>query len=128
MQTPTRFSIGNDNLIAIDGEGGAQVMQSLEGIAPDVGKYIVEFAFGDIYSRPKLDFRQREIITLSSLAAIGGAEAQLRVHINAALNVDITEETIIEVFIQAIPYIGFPRVLNAIFTAKDVFEQKATEQ
>lgn len=128
MQTPTRFSIGNDNLIAIDGEGGAQVMQSLEGIAPDVGKYIVEFAFGDIYSRPKLDFRQREIITLSSLAAIGGTEAQLRVHINAALNVGITEETIIEVFIQAIPYIGFPRVLNAIFTAKDVFEQKATEQ
>ena len=54
----------------------------------------------------------------------GGCEPQLEVHINGALNVGVSAEKIIETFTQCIPYVGFPRVLNAIFTAKKVFAQQ----
>jgi 4-carboxymuconolactone decarboxylase len=81
----------------------------------------VEFGFGDIYCRENLDLKEREMITLSSLLTLGGCEAQLDVHINGALNVGITPEKIIEIFMQCIPYTGFPRVLNAVGVAKKVF-------
>lgn len=118
----TRFDRGMELLERIDGRGGAAVLQSLEDIAPDLGRYIVEFAFGDIYPREGLDLREREMITLASLLAAGGCEPQLEVHINAALNVGVLPETIVETFLQCVPYTGFPRVLNAVFTAKRVFD------
>lgn len=117
----TRFMQGMEQLKAIDGKGGENVIRSLEDIAPDLGKFIVEFAFGDIYTRQGLTTAERELITLSSLLTIGGCEPQLEVHINGALNVGITPERIIETFLQCIPYTGFPKVLNAVFVAKKVF-------
>lgn len=121
----TRFSLGSEKLKEIDGAGGENVIRSLEGVAPDVGKYIVEFAFGDIYSRKGLSLQEREMITITSLLTAGGCGPQLEVHINGALNVGIPPEKIIETFIQCIPYTGFPRVLNAIFTAKKVFAERS---
>lgn len=118
----TRFERGMELLNSIDGRGGEAVIRSLEGIAPDLGRYIVEFAFGDIYSRKGLSLREREMATLASLLTAGGCEPQLEVHINAALNVGIPPETVIEVFLQCVPYTGFPRVLNAVFSARRVFD------
>jgi len=117
----TRFMQGMEQLKAIDGKGGENVIRSLEDIAPDLGKFIIEFAFGDIYTRQGLTTAERELITLSSLLTAGGCEPQLEVHINGALNVGITPERIIETFLQCIPYTGFPKVLNAVFVAKKVF-------
>lgn len=118
----TRFHIGMENLKQIDGKGGEAVIQSLESISPDLGRYIVEFAFGDIYARRGLSPQEREMITLASLLTAGGCEPQLKVHINGALNVGIAHEKIIEIFLQCIPYTGFPKVLNAVTVAKMVFE------
>ncbi len=120
----SRFEAGIKNLAEIDGKGGEQVIHSLEDIAPDLGKYIVEFAFGDIYARNGLTVKEREMITISSLLTAGGCEPQLEVHINGALNVGITPDNIIETFIQCIPYTGFPKVLNAVNTAKKVFRER----
>lgn len=120
----TRYTIGLKNLSKVDGKGGDAVIQSLEGIAPDLGKYIIEFAFGDIYSRPELSLQERELITITSLLTAGGCEPQLTVHINSALNTGITPSKIIETFIHCVPYVGFPRVLNAVFTAKKVFTEQ----
>ena len=120
----SRFEAGIKNLAEIDGKGGEQVIHSLENIAPDLGKYIVEFAFGDIYARNGLTVKEREMITISSLLTAGGCEPQLEVHINGALNVGITPDKIIETFIQCIPYTGFPKVLNAVNTAKKVFHER----
>lgn len=117
----SRYELGVNKLKEVDGTGGTGVVESLKDIAPDLGKYIIEFAFGDIYTRPSLDLKQRELVTLSTLAALGGCEKQLDVHINGALNVRISKEKIIEVFIQCIPYLGFPKVLNAVSVAKNVF-------
>lgn len=117
----TRFKIGLENLRKIDGSSGEAVIQSLENIAPDLGKYIVEFAFGDIYNRNGLTLQEREMITLASLLTAGGCEAQLEVHIAAALHVGLSQEKVIETFLQCIPYTGFPKVLNAISVAKRLF-------
>ncbi|MDE6433042.1 MAG: carboxymuconolactone decarboxylase family protein [Lachnospiraceae bacterium] len=120
----TRFTQGMEQLKAIDGKGGENVIKSLEDIAPDLGKFIVEFAFGDIYTREGLTTEEREMITLSSLLTAGGCEPQLEVHINGALNVGISPEKVIETFLQCIPYTGFPKVLNAVFVAKKVFAER----
>lgn len=119
----TRYESGMEMLRRIDGAGGEKVIRSLENIAPDIGRQIIEFAFGDIYTRKTLTLQEREMITIASLLAIGGCEPQLEVHINGSLNVGISPEKIIETFMQCIPYTGFPRVLNAVATAKKVFAE-----
>ena len=119
-----RFIQGMEQLKAIDGKGGENVIKSLEDIAPDLGKFIIEFAFGDIYTRQELTTEEREMITLSSLLTAGGCEPQLEVHINGALNVGISPKKVIETLLQCIPYTGFPKVLNAIFTAKKVITER----
>lgn len=120
----TRFTQGMEQLKSIDGKGGENVIKSLEDIAPDLGKFIVAFAFGDIYTREGLTTEEREMITLSSLLTAGGCEPQLEVHIGGALNVGISPEKVIETFLQCIPYTGFPKVLNAVFVAKKVFAER----
>ncbi|QQO08847.1 carboxymuconolactone decarboxylase family protein [Breznakiella homolactica] len=120
----SRFAVGSHNLSQVDGHAGKKVIASLADIAPDLGKYIIEFAFGDIYSRDGLSLEEREMITVTALLASGGCEAQLEVHINGSLNVGISPRKIIEIFIHCIPYTGFPRVLNAVNTAKKVFSER----
>lgn len=120
----TQFEKGLEQLQKIDGEVGQKVIDSLSAIALDLGKIIIEFAFGDIYTRGELNLQECELITFSSLLTAGGCEAQLAVHINAALNVGISKEKIIECLMQCIPYTGFPKVLNAVFVAKKVFKEK----
>lgn len=120
----TRFEVGMEQLKMVDGIGGENVIKSLEKIAPDVGRFIVEFAFADIYTRGDLSLQEREMITITSLLTSGGCEPQLGVHINGALNVGISPKKIIETFIQCIPYVGFPKVLNAITVAKKIFTNR----
>ena len=108
----------------VDAEGGQRVIDSLKDVAPDLGRYVVEFAYGEIYQRSALDLRQRQLVTISALTTLGGAEPQLEVHINAGLNVGLTAREVVEAILHCIPYTGVPRVLNAIFVAKRVFEQR----
>ena len=119
-----RFERGMELLDRIDGGGGGAVLRSLEGVAPDLGRYIAEFAFGDVYARPGLSLEEREMITLASLLTAGGCEPQLEVPLSAALNVGLSPEKIVETLLQCVPYTGFPRVLNAVFAAKRVFEKR----
>ena len=120
----SKFEQGLQKLSEVDGTAGENVINALRDIAPDLGKYIVEFAFGDIYCRDEVTLQEREMITLSSLLAQGGCETQLEVHINGALNVGITPKKVIETFMQCIPYTGFPRVLNAVGVARKVFNAR----
>jgi 4-carboxymuconolactone decarboxylase len=119
-----RYKRGWEKLKEIDGEAGERVIESLKDIAPDLGRYTIEFPFGDIYSRPGLDLKSREIATVAALTALGNAAPQLKVHINAALNVDCTREEIVEVIMQMAIYAGFPAALNGMFVAKNVFKER----
>jgi len=92
-----RYTRGWEKLREIDGSRGQQVIESLKDIAPEFGRYLIEFPFGDIYSRPGLDLKAREIATIAALTALGNAAPQLKVHLNAALNVGCTQQEIIEV-------------------------------
>ena len=119
-----RYEKGLKKLNERDDKAGEQVIADLKNIAPDLGRYIIEFVFGDIYCRDVLSLQEREIITITSLLTAGGCEPQLEVHINASLNVGIQPEKIIETFIQCVPYVGFPKVLNAVNVAKKVFAER----
>jgi 4-carboxymuconolactone decarboxylase len=116
-----RFYRGWQQLEAIDGAAGKQVIDSLQAIAPDLARYVIEFPFGDIYTRPGLDLKSREIATIAALTAMGNAQPQLKVHIQAALNVGCTREEIVEVVIQMAVYAGFPAALNGMTAVKEVF-------
>jgi 4-carboxymuconolactone decarboxylase len=123
-KTESRYERGTRALNEIDGEGGAKVIASLADIAPDFGRYIIEFPFGDIYSRPGLDLRGREIATIAALTALGNAAPQLKVHIAAGLNVGLSREEIVETIMQMAVYAGFPAALNGLFAAKEVFADR----
>lgn len=120
----TRYERGLRKLAEIDGTAGEQVIASLADIAPDFARYLIEFPFGDIYARPGLDGKSREIATVAALTALGTAGPQLRVHIHAALNVGCTEQEVVETIMQMAVYAGFPAALNGLFAARDVFEEK----
>ena len=97
------------------------MVAALADIAPDFADYVLEFPFGDIYSRPGLDLRSREVATIAALAAMGNAQPQLKVHIEAGLNVGLSRQEITEILIQMAVYAGFPAALNGLFAAKEVF-------
>jgi 4-carboxymuconolactone decarboxylase len=100
----------------------------LHDIAPDFARYLIEFPFGDIYSRPGLDLRSREIAVVAALTAMGNAAPQLKVHIQGALNVGVTQDEVVEVMMQMAVYAGFPAALNGLFAAKEVFSARAPAQ
>ena len=116
-----RYRRGLDLLNALDREQGARILAALDGIAPDFSRLLVEFAFGDICARPGLDLKTREIATVAALTALGTAPAQLRVHIQAALNLGWTREELVEAIMQMAVYAGFPAALNGLAAAKEVF-------
>lgn len=121
-----RLERGRRKLAEIDGEAGERVVAALADIAPDFARYLIEFPFGDIYCRPGLDLKSREIATVAALTAMGNATPQLEVHIEAGLNVGLTREEIVETIMQMAVYAGFPAALNGLFAAKKVFAARGT--
>lgn len=121
MNTATRYERGLEKLKEIDGEIGERVVASLADLAPDFARYLIEFPFGDIYSRSGLDLKSREIAVVAALTAMGNAAPQLKVHIQGALNVGVSREEVIETIMQMAVYAGFPAALNGLFAAREVF-------
>lgn len=111
-----RLKKGLEKLKEVDGEEGIKIVQKLG----DLGDYITEFGFGDIYSREGLSIRDREIATIAMLVCMGGRESQLKVHINAGLNAGLSTEEIEEIIIQSVLYAGFPTAINALNILKRV--------
>lgn len=124
-QENPRLANGLAKLAEVDGEGGQKVIDALQDIAPDFGRLMVEFAFGDIYSRPGLSLKTREIAVVAALTALGTAGPQLRVHLQGALNVGATREEIVETIMMMGVYAGFPAALNGLFAAREVFAAQA---
>lgn len=103
--------------------GEMDIGEAFQDLVPELPKYVVEFAFGEIYSRPEIENKQKVIATISALVAQGSAP-QTRLHINTGLNVGLKPEEIVGCIVHLIPYVGFPRVLNALKVAKEVFEER----
>lgn len=120
----TRYQRGLEKLREIDGEAGQRVIDALAPIAPDFARCLIEFPFGDIYSRPNLDLKSREIATVAALTALGNATLQLKVHVHGALNVGCSRDEIVELMMQMAVYAGFPAALNGLFAAQEVFKER----
>jgi 4-carboxymuconolactone decarboxylase len=127
-QAESRLARGRRALSQIDGAAGQRVVDSLADIAPDFARYLLEFPFGDIYSRPGLDLRAREIATIAALTAMGDAAPQLKVHVAAGLNVGLTREEIVEIIMQMAVYAGFPAALNGLSAAREAFASHQAER
>jgi len=125
MNNP-RFDLGLALLSKIDGDAGHNVIESLQDICPDLARFTIEYPFGDIYSRPNLDLKSREIATVAALTALGNCRPQLKVHLNAALNVGCSEDEIKEVLLQMSVYAGFPSALNGMFAFKEVLQERGS--
>ena len=80
-----KYDIGFNRFKNIYGESGIRVLQNVNQTSPDMVKYIIEFAFGEIYNRKGLDIKSREIVSISSLLTLGNAVPQLKSHIHGAL-------------------------------------------
>ena len=119
-----RYTRGVRRLAEVDGEAGQRVIDAMQSVAPDLARYVIEFGFGDVYSRDGLDLRTRELATVAGLVALGHAQPQLKVHVHGALNVGCTPAEIVEVIIQMVLYAGFPAAINAAASARDVFAER----
>lgn len=119
----TRYTRGQEALARIHGHIGEGVMNELSNIAPDFARFIIEFPYGDIYSREGLSPKERQIATIASLVTLGNAPTELKAHIQGAVNVGCSQAEIVEVIMQMAVYAGFPAAVNALLVAKDVFAE-----
>lgn len=118
---------GEEMLERVDGRAGIRVVESLASSFPEFANYVLEYPFGDIYSRSGLGLREREIAAVAALCAMGNAAPQLRVHLHAPLNVGCTPQEILEVLMQMSVYAGFPAALNGLTAMKDVFDAEGIQ-
>lgn len=116
-----RFARGSEVLRRTHGKAGDDIVEGLADVAPDLGRMVVEFAFGDLYARPGLGLRERQIATVAALTALGTAPDQLQTHIEAALHLGITREEVVEIIMQMAAYAGFPAALNGVAAAREAF-------
>lgn len=121
-----RFTKGLETIQQYVTEEEAAAMvehDALADIAPDLRKMIIEFAYGDIYSRPGLDAKSRALVVITSVVT-QGAGPQTKTHIKRGLHAGLTQTEITEALLQLVPYVGFPRVQNALTIAQQVFQEK----
>ncbi|MBQ2666035.1 carboxymuconolactone decarboxylase family protein [Methanobrevibacter sp.] len=119
----TRYEKGKETLENIQERSVEEIFKDLEDIAPDLSRFVIEFPYSEIYTREELDLKTREICTVAALTVLGTV-AQLKDHINAALNVGNSPREIVEIIMQMSAYCGFPKSINAMVAAKEVFAQR----
>lgn len=122
-ESADRFERGARILKQVNDVETERLLAAFSDVAPNLGRYIVEFAYGDIYSRPELDPSRRELVILGALTALG-RDAEVEIHLHSALNVGLTPTEIVEALVQVLPYAGFPPVQTAVMIARKVFTER----
>ncbi len=118
-----RYARGLEVLRAVAGDAGTALAAALSDVSPDLAHHLVAWGFGDMYARPALSPRDRQLVTLGALTALG-TEPQIEAQVHAALNVGLTAAQVVETLLHTAPYVGFPRALNATLAAKRVFDRR----
>ncbi len=124
VEEDTRF---NNGLAAQQNIFGAENINNMRNAAPPALKHIQDYlsayCFGDFYTRKTLDLKMRELITFCAIITLGGCEPQAKAHAAANISVGNTREMLIDAITQCLPFIGFPRTLNAISCIDSVTSQ-----
>jgi 4-carboxymuconolactone decarboxylase len=122
----SRYDLGLATMRKMFGPGIDSALASLESASPGLARCLVEFPFADVYTRPGLELKTREMLTIAALTVLGYPQAELKDHVRGALNVGVTSDQILEIILQMAVYAGFPAALEAVKTAAHVFaEQKS---
>lgn len=122
----TRMEAGESKQMEIFGDRMHGFAQSGPEETRHINAWLVDNCFGDYYTRGGLSTREREMVTFCFLAAQGGCESQLTAHAKANLNVGNEKALLIAVASQCMPYIGYPRTLNAIRCINDAAQDNRT--
>lgn len=115
--------IGRRRLKEILGEKSENIIKMFEAISPDFANYVVEFAYGDLYTRKNFSDKYRELAAVACLIGQGNTGLPLKAHLNGMLNVGWSKEEIIELLIFLVGYAGFPPCVEAINIFKQVLEE-----
>lgn len=118
-----RFERGSKKINELMENADQGVLKGLGKVAPDLADYVIEFVFGDLYSRSGFDLKTKQILTVTILATLGNAKPQLAYHIKCALNIGVTRQEITDIMTHLAGYAGFPAALNGVATAKEVFSE-----
>lgn len=124
MNSTNRFERGSAKINELMESGDQKVLKGLGKVAPDLANYVLEFIFGDLYSRPGLELKTKQMLTITSLATLANAQPQLAYHINCALNIGVTRQEVVDIMTHIAGYAGFPAALNGCNTAKEVFAER----
>lgn len=119
-----RFARGIEVLRRIGGEGCDIPVNRLAQVAPDLARFTIEFAYGDILSRPGLDLRLRQIATVAALMAHGSVQPQLKYHMTGFLNAGGEPAELVEMLFLAIAILGFPVSINAVGIVREIFRER----
>ena len=119
----SRYEKGKKCLESIQKKSVEEIFKDLDDIAPDLSRFVIEYPYSEIYTREGVDLKTREICTVAALTTLGTIP-QLKEHINAALNVGNTPAEIVEIMMQMSAYCGFPKAINAVMAAKEVFIER----
>lgn len=119
----SRYEKGKEVIESIQERTLDEIFEGIEDIAPDMSRFVVEFPYAEIYTRPEVDLKTRELCTVAALTVLGTVP-QLKDHINAALNVGNTPVEIVEIIMQMSAYAGFPKAINGVVAAKEVFGER----
>ena len=116
----TRFEKGLEIQTNTFGQGILDAIRNAPENQKHIRNYLSAMCFGDFYTREGLDMKTRELLTFIMIISLGGQEAQATGHARGNLSVGNDKDTLIEAVTQCIPYIGYPRTLNAISIINNV--------
>jgi 4-carboxymuconolactone decarboxylase len=119
MPDDDRYRRGREKLREVHGDRSLATVESLG----DLGRLIVEVAYGEVYSRPGLTLRERQIASVAALVATGRS-SQLPVHLRSSLTAGLTADELREVIIQTATIAGFPPAMNAMSTLKTILGER----
>jgi 4-carboxymuconolactone decarboxylase len=118
-----RFDKGVSVQVEIFGDIITKMQESTPSNQKHIQEYLSAFCFGDFYTRGGLDLKTRELLTFCIISALGGAEGQVKAHVQGNLNVGNDKETLITAITHCLPYMGFPRTLNALACVNEIIPE-----
>jgi 4-carboxymuconolactone decarboxylase len=124
-----KWQAGHDLMVSMMGPqfaAGVEAAAQAGGFGADVARMAIEFAFGDVWSRPGLARRERSIAVISSLIT-QGRTAELKNHLRFGLNNGLTATELQEVLIQVLPYVGFPAIAEAMTATIEVLRERGLD-
>lgn len=125
MSGTDKYEAGFRKLEEIVGTTTAEAaLKAFDDLDPDVGRYLAESIYGDLYQRPGVDLKTRQLCTVAALTCMASFKPHLKTHIAGALNVGATQAEVIEVILQMAAYAGFPAATTGLAAAREVFEKR----